>query len=145
MNISVLLLIVGCHYHCNGKLSYLATACHQKAETLITQAYQQRMDRLLESIEIIAKAMLSDECNHSEGVTLKTVVGSLWQNSAECLPAMQELYLTVRDMPIKEERQALDKKERRKLDLTRESKEAKLEKQICWSCLNYLRVLNNHN
>ncbi len=31
-------------------------------------------------------------------------------------------------MPIKEERQALDKKRERKLDLTRESKEAKIRK-----------------
>lgn len=33
-------------------------------------------------------------------------------------------------MPIKEERQALAKKERRQLDRTRESTESKLEQQI---------------
>ncbi|MDK9430034.1 DUF2489 domain-containing protein [Gallibacterium anatis] len=132
MNISVLLLIVGCVIIISmaSYLIWLLLAI-KKQKRLLQQAYQQRMDRLLESIEIIAKAMLSDECNHSEGVLrLKPLLEAYGKIQLNAFPAMQELYLTVRDMPIKEERQALDKKERRKLDLTRESKEAKLEKQI---------------
>ena len=103
----------------------------KKQKQLLQQAYAQRLARLQESIDIIARAMLTDECNHSEGVLrLKPLLEAYGKIQLNAFPAMHELYLTVKDMPIKDERKNLLKKERMKLDLTRESTEAKLEKQI---------------
>ncbi|MFC0308569.1 DUF2489 domain-containing protein [Gallibacterium trehalosifermentans] len=132
MSFSILLFSVGSLIVIGmvGYLIWLLLAI-QKQKRTIQAAYQQRLDRLQESIIIIAKAMMTDECNHSEGVLrLKPLLEAYGKIQLNAYPAMYQLYLTVRDMPIKEERQALAKKERRKLDLTRESSEAKLEQPI---------------
>lgn len=94
------------------------------------QARQARVARLTESIEIIAKAMQSGDCNLSEGVLrLKMLLDPLG-NSLKNYPAMFALYETVQDMPTHEARRELKKNERMKLDLTRESKEVELETEI---------------
>lgn len=94
------------------------------------QARQARVARLTESIEIIAKAMQSGDCNLSEGVLrLKMLLDPL-SNSLKNYPAMFALYETVQDMPTHEARRELKKNERMKLDLTRESKEVELETEI---------------
>lgn len=132
MSITILLFSLGCLIVV-VMLGYLISLLFKirKQKHLIQQAYQQRLERLQESIVIIAKAMLRDECNHSEGVLrLKPLLEAYGKIQLNAFPAMYQLYLTVREMPIKEERQALAKKERRQLDRTRESTEAKLEQQI---------------
>lgn len=99
----------------------------QKAQQ---QARQTRVERLTESIDIIARAMQSDDCNLSEGVLrLKMLLDPLG-NSLKNYPAMFALYQTVQDMPTHEARRQLAKKDRMRLDLTRESKEAELENDI---------------
>ncbi|OBW94645.1 DUF2489 domain-containing protein [Gallibacterium salpingitidis] len=132
MNLSIILFIIGIVIIAamTGYLIWLLLKI-KKQKQLLQQAYAQRLARLQESIEIIANAMLTDECNHSEGVLrLKPLLEAYGKIQLNAFPAMHELYLTVRDMPIKDERKNLVKKERMRLDLTRESSEAKLEKQI---------------
>lgn len=132
MNIATILLVIGiiiillmCAY-----LGRLVWQLNQQKKAL-QQARLARSQRLTESITIIANAMLSGECNHSEGVIrLKMLLDALGKIKLNAYPAMYELYLVVMDMPILEQRKQLIKKERMRLDLTRESAEAKLESQI---------------
>lgn len=102
----------------------------QKQKKTIEQAYLTRQNRLKESILIIAKAMQKNDCNHSEGVIrLKMLLDPLG-HKLDQYPAMFELYQVVQDMPTHEARRQLIKNERMRLDLTRESAEAKLEQKI---------------
>ena len=90
-----------------------------------------RTERLKESIVIIAKAMQNGDCNHSEGVIrLKMLLDPLGRKKLNEYPAMFELYEVVQDMPTHEARRELKKNERMRLDLQRESAEAKLEEII---------------
>ena len=50
-----------------GYATYLLLAL-QKQKKALQQARRNRINRIKESIEIIAKAMLNDDCNLSEGV-----------------------------------------------------------------------------
>ncbi|MFZ7173352.1 DUF2489 domain-containing protein [[Pasteurella] aerogenes] len=102
----------------------------QKQKKALQQARQARVDRLKESIVIIAKAMQSGECNPSEGVLrLKMLLEPLGKKLKE-YPFMFTLYEVVMDMPTHEARHELKKNERMKLDLRRESAEADLEQKI---------------
>ncbi|MGQ0287473.1 DUF2489 domain-containing protein [Pasteurellaceae bacterium 22721_9_1] len=95
------------------------------------QAKNARMQRITESIEIIAKAMQNGDCNLSEGVIrLKMLLDPLGKKRLNSYEAMWQLYEVVQDMPTHEARKTLKKNERMRLDLTRESKEAELEQQI---------------
>ncbi|QGM80247.1 DUF2489 domain-containing protein [Otariodibacter oris] len=96
----------------------------------LKQAQHERYHRVVESIDIIIKAMLDGRCDLSEGVLrlkpLLDVLGKTLKN----FPAMWELYQVVEDMPILDARKQLKRNERMKLDLERESKEAELEEKI---------------
>lgn len=88
------------------------------------------MERLKESILIIAKAMQSHDCNHSEGVIrLKMLLEPLGVKIAS-YPAMDALYQVVKEMPTHEARQQLKRNQRMRLDLQRESAEVELEEKI---------------
>lgn len=112
-----------------GYATYLLLAL-QKQKKALQQARQNRINRIKESIEIIAKAMLNDDCNLSEGVLrlkmLLEPVGMSIKNHV----TMLQLYEVVETMPTHEARNALKKNERMRLDLQRESAEAALEKNI---------------
>lgn len=96
----------------------------------IQQAKNERYQRVSDSIEIIARAMLAEQCGFSEGVLrLKPLLDVLGKKLA-AFPAMWELYQVVEDMPILEARKELKRNERMKLDLEREAKEAELEAVI---------------
>ncbi|OOF51258.1 hypothetical protein BKK54_03995 [Rodentibacter genomosp. 1] len=101
---------------------------HQQQE--LAKAKMERVTRLKESLEIIAKAMQQKECNHSEGVIRLTMLLMPFGKNLQPYPAMSELYNIVRDMPTHDARKTLEKKERRRLDLERESAEAKFEQDI---------------
>lgn len=96
----------------------------------IAQAKAARTARLQESIEIIAKAMQQGECNHSEGVIRLAMLFMPLGMSIQAYPAMAQLHNIVRDMPTHGARKQLEKKARMRLDLERESAEAKLEQEI---------------
>ena len=112
-----------------GYATYLLLAL-QKQKKALQQARRNRIHRIKESIEIIAKAMLNDDCNLSEGVLrlkmLLEPVGMSIKNHV----TMLQLYEVVETMPTHEARKALKKNERMRLDLQRESAEAALEKNI---------------
>ena len=112
-----------------GDATYLLLAM-QKQKKALQQARRNRINRIKESIEIIAKAMLNGDCNLSEGVLrlkmLLEPVGMSIKNHV----TMLQLYEVVETMPTHEARKALKKNERMRLDLQRESAEAALEKNI---------------
>ncbi|MEE6076792.1 DUF2489 domain-containing protein [Avibacterium paragallinarum] len=96
----------------------------------LENARVERVKRLKESIEIIARAMQTGDCNLSEGVIrLKMLLDPLGIKIAT-YPAMGELYEVVKEMPTHQARTALKKNERMRLDLTCESAEAELEAKI---------------
>lgn len=96
----------------------------------LENARVERVKRLKESIEIIARAMQNGDCNLSEGaIRLKMLLDPLGIKIAS-YPAMGELYEVVKEMPTHQARTTLKKNERMRLDLTRESAEAELEAKI---------------
>ena len=97
---------------------------------LITKAKHERTIRLKESIDVIARAMQSGECNTSEGVIRLTMLLRPFGKSVSTYPAMANLYEVVRDMPTHDARKLLDKRERMRLDLDRESAEVQFEQDI---------------
>lgn len=125
-----------------GAYSLYLFAQLRKQKQLFEQAKQARITRIKESIEIIAHAMHSNECNHSEGVIrLRMLLEPLGQKRLQDYPAMWALYEVVQDMPTHDERKALKKNERMKLDLARESKEVELEEQIKEEVLQLLKEI----
>ena len=97
---------------------------------LIAKAKNNRVIRLKESIDIIARAMQSGECNLSEGVIRLTMLLMPFGKNLSTYPAMANLYEVVRDMPTHDDRKLLEKRERMRLDLERESAEVQFEKDI---------------
>ena len=97
---------------------------------LITKAKNARTIRLKESIDVIARAMQSGECNISEGVIRLTMLLRPFGKNLSTYPAMANLYEVVRDMPTHDARKLLDKRERIRLDLDRESAEVQFEQDI---------------
>ena len=97
---------------------------------LIAKAKNNRVIRLKESIDIIARAMQSGECNLSEGVIRLTMLLMPFGKNLSTYPAMANLYEVVRDMPTHDARKLLDKRERMRLDLDRESAEVQFEQDI---------------
>ena len=97
---------------------------------LITKAKNARTIRLKESIDVIARAMQSGECNTSEGVIRLTMLLRPFGKNLSTYPAMANLYEVVRDMPTHDARKLLDKRERMRLDLDRESAEVQFEQDI---------------
>ncbi|WP_373766565.1 DUF2489 domain-containing protein [Glaesserella sp.] len=102
----------------------------KKQKVHLLQAKHERYRNIAGSIEIIIRAMLSDQCDLSEGVLrLKPLLDVLGKKLSE-YPAMWALYQVVESMPILDARKELKRNERMKLDLEREAKEAELAQQI---------------
>lgn len=102
----------------------------RKQKQFFQQAQYARGLNICESVEIIAKAMQSGQCDLSEGVLrLKSLLDVLG-HKLSLYPAMWALYQTVENMPILEARKHLKRNERMKLDLEREAKEIELEESI---------------
>ena len=97
---------------------------------MIAKSKAIREARLKESIEIIARAMQSGECNHSEGVIRLTMLLMPFGKTLTPYPSMAQLHEIVRNMPTHDTRKQLEKKERMRLDLARERAEAKFEHEI---------------
>ncbi|AWP54428.1 hypothetical protein BV006_01324 [Haemophilus influenzae] len=97
---------------------------------LIAKAKNNRVIRLKESIDIIARAMQSGECNLSEGVIRLTMLLMPFGKNLSSYTAMANLYEVVRDMPTHDDRKLLEKRERMRLDLERESAEVQFEQDI---------------
>ena len=98
----------------------------------------QNLVKNLEKIDGIAKAMQNGDCNHSEGVIRLSMLLLPFGQSLQPYQAMYALYNIVKEMPTHEARKALLKKERMKLDLERESAEAKFEEEIMLELRQFL-------
>lgn len=98
------------------------------------QEKKARFERIIESVEVIAHAMRTEQCDASEGVLrLKPLLDVLGQKLSN-YTAMWALYEFVQDMAILEERKALKRNERMRQDLAREAKETELFEQIQIEC-----------
>lgn len=102
----------------------------QKQKKQIQQAKNARYHNVVESIDIIARAMLAEQCDFSEGVLRLKPLLDVLGKKLSAFPAMWALYQVVENMPILEARKHLKRNERMKLDLEREAKEAELSEQI---------------
>lgn len=132
-----------------GYAAYLATQLKQ-AKQLLEQRQQQAaanaeqkllafQQELIKDIHFIARAVLSEQCEITEGVLrLHYLINALdrptWEHSA--LTTLRMHYQATRDMPILEAYQALSKQEQFALDnqryrLEAEHKEA-LNKELTW-------------
>ncbi|PJG85109.1 DUF2489 domain-containing protein [Conservatibacter flavescens] len=116
----------------------------RKQNQAFQQARLERINRLTESITIIAQAMQNKECNHSEGVIRLRMLLEPLGKKLNQYPAMYELFTVVQDMPTHEARRELIKKDRMRLDLTRESAEAKLEENIMLELRQLLSDVKNY-
>lgn len=99
-------------------------------QEMLSQARLARTKRLKESMEIIAKAMQNGDCDLSEGVLRQAMLLQPFGKSLAPYPAMAELYDVVKEMPTHEAYQALEKKARMQLDLTRAKAESRLADEI---------------
>ncbi|WP_394497673.1 DUF2489 domain-containing protein [Shewanella sp. ENK2] len=89
--------------------------------------------KVLDDIKYIASAMLEERCEPSEGVMRIAKLFealSMSEQMAVEFPSIFEHYDCIKAHPIKEERKALAKQQRMKLDLARMKSEAKLEQGI---------------
>lgn len=109
-------------------------ALEKQLQEEVEAAQQARVAKIVDSIDVIARAMMVGQCDHSEGVLrLKPLLDVLGIKLAN-YPAMWALYEVVEEMPIMQARRELKKNERMRLDLVREAKEAELEAQIQTEC-----------
>lgn len=112
-----------------GYAAFLFYKLH-KQKNQLEQARNARFHNVIDSIDVIARAMLAQQCDLSEGVLrLKPLLDVLGLKLAR-FSAMWALYETVENMPILDERKTLKRNERMKLDLEREAKEAHLAQHI---------------
>lgn len=89
-----------------GYAAYLLLAL-QKQKKALQQARRNRINRIKESIEIIAKAMLNGDCNFSEGVLRLKMLLEPVGMSIKNYVTMLQLYEVVEDMPTHEARNSL--------------------------------------
>lgn len=102
------------------------------------EKHEARLTRIKESVDVIARAMISKQCDLSEGVLrLKPLLDVLGHKLSQ-YPAMWALYNVIESHPILADRKALKRNERMKLDLEREAKEAELETGIINECQQLL-------
>ncbi|MDG6472797.1 DUF2489 domain-containing protein [Glaesserella parasuis] len=102
----------------------------KKQKKQLKEAQLNRYRSIIESIDVIGRAMLSEQCDFSEGVLRLKPLLDVLGKKLSLYPAMWTLYQVVETMPILEARKELKRNERMRLDLERESKEAELSEQI---------------
>ncbi|MBL0458722.1 DUF2489 domain-containing protein [Aeromonas enteropelogenes] len=99
------------------------------------QAILARNERILDSVRVIAHAVLEGQCDYSEGaIRLTNLLDALQIKEGRAFaaefPGLYGLYEKVKEMPTHEARRALKRNEVMKLDLERSGYEAELESQI---------------
>nr|WP_153666040.1 DUF2489 domain-containing protein [Shewanella intestini] len=114
------------------KLKKQTAAYRQANQDRITLANERR-ESVITDIRYIAVAMLEERCELSEGVMR---IGklfdalSLTEQVTSDYPSLFTHYQLIQSHPIKEERKALPKQQRMKLDFARMKSEAELETTI---------------
>jgi len=107
-----------------GRLLYRVKAQQVQQLNQQNEAIAARKVRITESVQIIAKAMGSEECDLSEGTIrisklLAAIPAAEPVDWALEYPELHAFYDKIKHMPIMDERSALAKKERMQLDLDR--------------------------
>lgn len=125
------LLIIAVLAYYAGKMLFLLNQQKKKS----ANNKQQRIERILESLQTISKAVEQQQCNLSEAsIRLYHLHESLpVENKADyatTYPGLYELYMRVSDLPTHEARQQLSRQALRLQDTAREESEAELESQI---------------
>ncbi|WP_341502486.1 DUF2489 domain-containing protein [Gallaecimonas sp. GXIMD4217] len=98
-----------------------------------TAAIAKRNGKLLDSIHIIAKAMLEEQCGYSEGaIRIRVLLDHLQpaKDFSGDFPALFDLYERVKDLPTHEARKKYPKQEIRRQDREREGWEKELAEAI---------------
>lgn len=115
----------------------LAKLRHQtKTKEIATQeAITERNLKIIESVDVIAKATLQQQCDLSEAAIRLYMIMIHLQGNKHILfsmrfPALFELYEVVKDMPRAQKRASSLKKERMRFDLTRIKAETRLQSSI---------------
>lgn len=129
--ISGAVLVIVCLAYYAGKLLYLVHKQNQKA----TINRHQRIERIVESVQTIAKAVEQRQCNLSEAsIRLYHLLESLpvidKPNYVDHYPGIYELNIRVSNLPTHQARQQLSRAELNGQDAKREASEAELENQI---------------
>lgn len=107
-----------------------ARAKQKQAQAAAAKA---KAEELLESIRYIAAAMVEERCELSEGVMRIAKLfslASLSEQVSDQYPATFKHFSVIEKHPIKEQRKALPKQQRMKLDYARMKSESELETQI---------------
>lgn len=107
-----------------GRLLYRVKAQQVQQLKQQNEAIAARKVRITESIQIIAKAMGSEECDLSEGVIrisklLAAIPAAEPVDWVQEYPDLHAFYDKIKHMPIREQRSELSKKTRMQLDLER--------------------------
>jgi hypothetical protein len=107
----------------------------KEQQLALQKVINKRNATLMDSITLIAKAMVQGQCNLSEGAIRLTVLLNELKlanpiNFDEKYPNLHALYQVVKDMPTHEVRKERSIKEIRQLDAEREKHEQRLEASI---------------
>ncbi len=129
------IIILGLAAYASHLLIKLREQTKQQQAILAAQqiAQQERENELLGNIYYIAAAMVEERCELSEGVMR---IGKLFEllGKAEEVspnyPAVFEHFSVIKTHPIMEQRKALEKQQRMKLDLARMKSESSLKTSI---------------
>lgn len=107
----------------------------KRQQEMQLQAINARNERILDSVRVIAHAVLEGQCDYSEGaIRLTNLLDALQIKEGRAFaaefPGLYSLYEKVKEMPTHEARRALKRNEVMKLDLERSGYEAELETQL---------------
>ncbi|MCC5452408.1 DUF2489 domain-containing protein [Rheinheimera sp. UJ51] len=121
-----------------GKLLWqvkLQTQRQQLEQQQLEQKQQEKKRYLHESIVLISRAMLEQQCEFSEGALRLWVLLDHWPEEDKPdpvvhYPALHKMYLVVRDMPTHQARKEQDKKLTKQQDKIRQQAEIDLKSEI---------------
>tara|TARA_B110000879_G_C10663466_1_gene315162 strand:+ start:38 stop:478 length:441 start_codon:yes stop_codon:yes gene_type:complete len=134
MNIVFYLVAVGIIAGLSFYAGYLVFRLRTQ-QKLRKQKTQQRINKIFQSIQTIAKTLEQQQCNLSEGCIrifhlLEALPVKNKPDYSQQFIGIYSLYNQVKDFPTHDVRKAQSKIETKKQDLQREELEAQLESQI---------------
>lgn len=121
-----------------GRLLWLLKQQNIQQQQAAAKAAQQQQDKkqyLQESIVLISRAMLEQQCEFSEGALRLWVLLDHWPqadkpDATTSYPGIYQMYSVVKDMPTHQARKEQDKKLTRQQDKLRLTAEKDLKAQI---------------
>lgn len=121
-----------------GRLLWLVKQQNIQQQQAAAKAAQQQQDKkqyLQESIVLISRAMLEQQCEFSEGALRLWVLLDHWPqadkpDATTSYPGIYQMYSVVKDMPTHQARKEQDKKLTRQQDKLRLTAEKDLKAQI---------------